>query len=164
MYNIFNSVRLTELMKKERKFYIMQKNIVALDLGKGSLGIAISRSGMFVTPLKNLRFKGGHYDEAMLMLCDELENEKVELFVMGWPLYPSGDECEMTGKVKTFAKELESFFPGVPIEFMDERNTTVEASNILHMNGINAKAQKKNIDSAAATVILERYLKSIGQD
>ncbi len=46
---------------------------------------------------------------------------------------------------------------------VDERNSTVEASEILHSDNKNSKKQKSIIDSAAAMVILERYLKQIGQ-
>lgn len=142
----------------------MQKNILALDLGKGSLGIAISRSGLFVTPLTNLRFPATHYDEALIGLKKCIENEKVELIVIGYPLYPSGDPCEMTPIVEEFIEKLSSAFPGIPIVKQDERNSTVEASALLHESGKNSKRQKNNIDSVAATVILNRYLKEIGQD
>lgn len=142
----------------------MEKNILALDLGKGSLGIAISRSGLFVTPLENLRFHAGDYNEAIMGLKRVVQNETIERIVIGWPLYPSGDPCEMTPLVERFIKEqLEPAFPNAPIIKVDERNTTVEASNLLHEAGKSAKRQKAGIDSAAASVILRRYLALIGQ-
>ncbi len=141
----------------------MEKNILSIDLGKGSIGLAISRSGILVTPLPEVRFKATHYDEALMAVKEVMEKETVELIVIGWPLFPSGDECEMTPVVKNFILMLNEAFPEIPVKKQDERNTTVEASDILHQNGIKAKKQKKNIDSGAAMVILERYLKSIGQ-
>ena len=141
----------------------MQKNVLSLDLGKGSLGIAITRSGLFVTLLPNLRFHAGDYGEAMVGLRRITENETIETIVIGWPLFPSGDECEMTPIVAAFIQKLEKVFPGREIIKVDERNTTVEAAALLHEAGKNSKKQKANIDSAAAGVILTRYLKSIGQ-
>ena len=141
----------------------MEKDILALDLGKGSLGMAISHSGMFVTPLKNLRFRMCHYDEAVEMMKAELEGEKVRHIAIGYPTYPSGDPCEMTPIVERFIQRIEPLFPGVPIAKVDERNSTVEAAAILHQNGEKSKKQKKHIDSTAAVVILNRYLRSIGQ-
>lgn len=141
----------------------MQKNILALDLGKGSLGIAISRSGVFVTLLENLRFHAGDYDEAITGLKRVIANETIEHIAVGWPLFPSGDPCEMTPIVESFIKKIEKEFKGVGIVKVDERNTTVEASAFLHDAGKSAKKQKSTIDSAAAGVILTRYLKSIGQ-
>ncbi len=141
----------------------MEKNILAIDLGKGSIGLAISRSGMFVSGLPEVRFHMGKYDEALQAVKDVFSKEKVENIVIGYPLFPSGDECEMTPIVNDFVLMLNNAFPNVPIKKQDERNTTVEAAQIFHQNGINSKKQKKKIDSGAAMVILERYLKSIGQ-
>lgn len=141
----------------------MIKNILALDLGKGSLGMALSRSGMFVTPLNNLRFPAGQYQYAIDGIKEVMMTEDVDLMVIGLPLFPSGDPCEMTPIVISFIDRLHETFPSVPVMQQDERNSTVEAAEMLHANGKNAKAQRKNIDSAAATIILERFLKSIGQ-
>ena len=141
----------------------MVKNILALDLGKGSLGMAISRSGMFVTPLQNLRFPAAHYEEAIKGIKEVLLTEDVSLFVIGLPSYPSGDPCEMTPIVISFIDRLHEAFPDIPVMQQDERNSTVEAAEMLHANGKSAKAQRKNIDSAAAVIILERFLRSIGQ-
>ncbi len=141
----------------------MIKNILALDLGKGSLGLSISRSGMLVTPLPNLKFHMGDYDECLKMLKKATEYEIVEHIVIGLPLYPSGDPCEMTPIVEEFITRLQPLFPRADITKVDERNTTVEASEMLHLNNKNSKKQKAIIDSAASMIILERYLKSIGQ-
>lgn len=141
----------------------MKKYLLALDLGKGSLGLALSRSGEFIAPLKEIRFPATHYEYAIAHLRELLMIEKVETFVLGLPLFPSGDECEMTPIVKRFATLLEQNFPNIEIVFQDERNSTVEAAAMLREAGKNAKKAKGNIDSAAAYIILKRYLSSIGQ-
>ncbi len=141
----------------------MIKNILALDLGKGSLGLSISRSGMLVTPLPNLKFHMGDYDECLKLLKKATEYEIIEHIVIGLPLYPSGDPCEMTPIVEEFISRLQHVFPRADITKVDERNSTVEASEMLHLNNKNSKKQKAIIDSAASMIILERYLKSIGQ-
>ncbi len=141
----------------------MEKYLLALDLGKGSLGMAISRSGFLVSPLKNLRFHMMKFDEAIEGIKEVLLTEKVSKFVIGYPSYPSGDPTEMSFIVEDFIRLLNQEFPTIPVVKQDERYSTVEASSILHDNGQNAKKQHKNIDSAAAMVILERYLSSIGQ-
>ncbi len=141
----------------------MEKNILSIDLGKGSIGLALSRSGLFVSPLPETRFKATHYEEALNAVKDVFAKEKIENIVIGYPLFPSGDKCEMTPVVEKFISMLEKEFPNIPIKKQDERYSTLEASQIFHQNGINAKKQKKKIDSGAAMVILERYLSSIGQ-
>lgn len=125
--------------------------------------MALSRSGMFVTPLNNLRFPAGQYQYAIDGIKEVMMTEDVDLMVIGLPLFPSGDPCEMTPIVISFIDRLHEAFPSIPVMQQDERNSTVEAAEMLHANGKNAKAQRKNIDSAAATIILERFLKSIGQ-
>lgn len=142
----------------------MKKNILALDLGRGSLGVAISRSGMFVTPLANLRFAMGNYQEAIFLLKEAIAREKVESIVIGYPSYPSGDPCPMSQVVLSFIPLLQKAFPGLEIEKEDERYSTLEASESLHSQGKNSKKQHKSIDRTAACVILERYLRRIGQD
>ena len=70
----------------------------------------------------------------------------------------------MTPIVKAFIPKVEALFPGVKITPVDERNSTVEASALLHQEGERSKKQRRHIDSAAAGVILQRYLALIGQD
>ena len=141
----------------------MKKYLLGLDLGKGSLGIAISRSGEFITPLKEVRFPAGHYENAIAYLKELLIVEKIETFVLGLPLFPSGDDCEMTPIVRKFAEKLQESFPNVELVFQDERNSTVEATTLLREAGKNVKKARACIDSAAAAVILSRYLENIGQ-
>ena len=141
----------------------MLTNILSLDLGKGSLGLAISRSGILVSPLPNLRFHALDFDECLRMLKKATEYERVEHIVIGYPTYPSGDPCEMTPLVEAFIPKVQALFPKADITKVDERGSTVEASEMLHMNNKNAKKQRAMIDSAAAMIILERYLKQIGQ-
>ncbi|MDY4188440.1 MAG: Holliday junction resolvase RuvX, partial [Candidatus Enterosoma sp.] len=109
----------------------MKKNLLALDLGKGSLGIAISRSGMFITPIENFRFHAMCFQEPLNRIKELLLIERVETFVLGLPLFPSGDPCEMTEIVYSFAKMLQENFPEIEIVYQDERYSTIEASNNL---------------------------------
>lgn len=141
----------------------MKQNILALDLGRASLGVAISRSGMFVTPLKNIHFKIDDIDDCLTQLKELTVLEKIDTIVIGYPYYPSGDMSEMTENVDKFIPRLKDIFPGREVIKVDERNSTVEASQMLHSNNKNSKKQKSIIDSAAAMIILERYLRSIGQ-
>jgi len=141
----------------------MEKHILALDLGRGSLGLAVSRSGMFVTLLPEIRFHMDRYEELLAPLDRVVKEEDILLFVLGYPTYPSGDPCAMTENVLAFQKKLEALYPNIPVRLVDERYSTKEASELLHANGKNARRQRENIDSAASGVILTRYLESIGQ-
>lgn len=141
----------------------MISHILSLDLGKGSLGVAISRSGMFITPLNNIHFHMGDYLEAISLLKDLVKDEKIEHIVIGLPSFPSGDPCEMTPIVLSFIPLLNDAFKGVDVITQDERYSTEDAKEYMHENAKSEKQSKKQIDSVAACVILERYLKNIGQ-
>lgn len=141
----------------------MIENILAIDLGRKTMGIAISRTGEFVTPLDNPHFDLDCYDEDIEYLKDLFKEEKIEHIVIGYPLYPSGDPCKMTPVVDSFIKLLNDNFPNVDVIKQDERESTKDASSYLSRNGYNMKKQKEMIDMAAACVILERYLIKIGQ-
>ncbi len=141
----------------------MQTNILALDLGTTTLGLAISRSGILTSPLPNLHFKELDYEDAINKLKEVIRFERIEHVVIGYPYYPSGDLSEMTANVDNFIPRLNELFKGIEIIKVDERGSTVEASQMLHQNNKNSKKQKSIIDSAAAVIILERYLRSINQ-
>lgn len=142
----------------------MKKNILALDLGKSSCGVAISRSGMFITPLINLEYKMWHTEAVIDYLKDLMKREKVETIVLGRPLLPSGDKSDMTFFVEHFVDKLKQEFPSISIELQDEQYSTLEARAILEENGKTShKKQERIIDRTAASVILERYLRKLNQ-
>ena len=62
---------------------------------------------------------------------------------------------------ENFARLLDERFH-LPVHFVDERLTTVEAENILLMGDKSRKKRKKVIDNVASSLILETYLKKKG--
>ena len=59
---------------------------------------------------------------------------------------------------RTHPKHLEKYVD-IPINFIDERLSTVEATNILLANDMSRKKRKNVIDVTAAMIILDTYLK-----
>ena len=49
---------------------------------------------------------------------------------------------------------------GLPVDFCDERGTTITAHNYLNATNTRGKKRKAVVDAVAATVILEDYLQS----
>lgn len=146
----------------------LKKNILCLDIGRKTIGLSISRSGILVTPLETIRFDRDNFSDALNKLLKVFENEFVNHIVIGYPTFPSGDDCEMTPFVREFKENLEKALKSklhkkISIVFENEQNTTLEASKILHDNNMNSKKQKNIIDSVASMVILERYLRKLGQ-
>ena len=92
---------------------------------------------MFITPIENFRFHAMCFQEPLNRIKELLSIERVETFVLGLPLFPSGDPCEMTEIVYSFAKMLQENFPEIEIVYQDERYSTIEASNNLSKLGQN---------------------------
>ena len=73
----------------------MKKNILALDLGRASLGVAISRSGIFITPLKNIHYRMDDIDDCLSQLKELTVLEKIDglylmlIFLLAFPFFCS---------------------------------------------------------------------------
>jgi putative Holliday junction resolvase len=130
--------------------------ILGLDIGDARIGVAISDElGFAAHPLCTVTRKNRKTDlQALRTLIDTHEVERV---VMGLPLMPSGDIGVQAQKVERFANALKRVVD-IPIDFWDERLTTVEAGEILSAMNKRGKKRKKVIDQVAAVLILNEYL------
>lgn len=135
---------------------------LGLDLGTRTLGLSISdRLGKIATSYKVLHHEDNH-KSLINDLKDIVKQEKIEAFVLGFPknmnntIGPRG-EASISFKEKL----IEEF--KLPVYLIDERLTTVEATNILIKNDTSRKKRKKVIDSLAATIILQSYLDRKGE-
>jgi putative pre-16S rRNA nuclease len=129
--------------------------ILALDVGKRRIGIAVSDElGITARPLTTIE----RNKEAASKILKILTDMSVKLLLIGLPLHLGGQEGEQTKDVRKFAEKLSQ--SSVPIEFVDERLSTVEAQERLAQRGAGWKKDKIKIDEIAAAVILEAYLKN----
>lgn len=131
--------------------------LMALDVGERRIGIAVSDSGILATPHSVLQRKSKAEDFARLgRLMAEL---KIERVIVGLP-YSLSDPTEIgpqAQRIQRYAEALAATL-SIPIEYFDERYSTVDAAAYLAIRG-----QKKiAIDAAAAAVILQNYLDSLG--
>lgn len=78
---------------------------------------------------------------------------------MGLPLNMDGSEGARAEKTRAFGAKLEEI-SGIPVEFVDERLTSVEAEELLISAGVRREKRKEVIDKVAATLILESYLQN----
>jgi len=84
------------------------------------------------------------------------EHEPIEVLV-GLPRSLSGGEGPAAVKARERAARLAARM-SVPVRLVDERLTTVTASQQLRASGKKAKQQRSLIDAAAAAAILEHAL------
>lgn len=136
---------------------------LGLDLGTKSLGISISdKMNVLVSPLKVLKFSFEDYSSIIEEVKNLVREYDVKLVVLGLPKNMDGSIGFAGNRSLAFKKMLEE--EGVVVELEDERLTTKSAENIIHLNNDNVKNTKNKIDSIAACIILESYLKRCKND
>jgi putative Holliday junction resolvase len=129
---------------------------LALDVGDKRIGVALSDpTGTIASILPAIRRIGHRKDlQAVLKLIQENQVERV---LIGLPLLMSGEVGEQARKVRAFGEALRAV-TAVPIEYRDERLSTVAAYEIMEQSGVKKAARKKKVDSVAAAVVLQEYL------
>ncbi|MBI4876246.1 MAG: Holliday junction resolvase RuvX [Acidobacteria bacterium] len=137
----------------------MSGRILALDLGKRRIGLAISDElGITAQGLETLQRVNLRQDlGALARLAAERE---VALFLLGKPLHMSGREGRQTEFVREFGERLNRH-TGLPVDYWDERLTTVEAGRVLRESGISIRKRAQAVDRLSAVLILESYLDSL---
>ena len=127
---------------------------LAFDWGDARIGAAACDSdGTLAYPVTTVR---GGEDELANLAALVAEYEPMEVLV-GLPRSLSGGEGPAAAKARERAARLAGVI-GVPVRLVDERLTTVTASQRLHEGGKRAREQRELIDAAAAVAILEQAL------
>ncbi|MDQ3705520.1 MAG: Holliday junction resolvase RuvX [Chloroflexota bacterium] len=132
--------------------------VLALDIGKRRIGVAVSDElGLLARPLQTVQSVSLNVDvKRIVELAQELGAEMV---VVGDPLHMSGDPSTMSNRARKFGETLQAA-SGLPVEYIDERLTSVEAERILLDQGVHPRKVREQIDAVAASVILQSYLNS----
>ena len=133
--------------------------VLALDLGKKRIGLAIS-DGLSITAqgLPTLQRRNKRADLAALGKL--IQERAVTQVLMGNPLHMSGTEGRQSEWAREFAGALAKH-TGVPVELWDERLTTVEASRVLRQSGIGIEKRAAAVDRLSAVILLQSYLDSL---
>ena len=102
-------------------------------------------------------------DEVLSFLEDYVARETVSALVLGDPRSLSGGESETTAAVQRFARQLAQTFPNIPIHWVDERFSSVEARRALALANLPKKkrSNKALLDSISAVLILQTHLSII---
>lgn len=130
---------------------------LGLDLGTKTLGLAISdKTNTIASPYKTIIYK--EYGELILELKRIVEEKKITTFILGYPKNMNNTLGPAVERTNDFKAVLEKNFD-LPIILIDERLSTVEAENILIEMDTKRKKRKQIIDSYAAAIILDTYLK-----
>ena len=133
--------------------------ILALDLGKKRIGLAVSDElGLTAQGLPTLSRQNFRVDlEALASLARE---RGVTLFLLGDPLNMSGAEGRQAAWVREFAVKLGNY-TGLEVRLWDERLTSREAERVLRESGIGIEKRARAIDKLSAVILLQSYLDSL---
>jgi putative holliday junction resolvase len=132
--------------------------VLALDVGKRRIGLAISDPlGITAQGLPTLERTTVREDVARLV--ELTADRSVALFLIGEPLHMSGDKSRQAQYIRDFGERLTER-TGVPVQFWDERLTTVQAQRVLKESGISIEKRARAVDRLAAVILLESYLDS----
>ena len=86
----------------------------------------------------------------------------MERLVIGEPRQPNGEPSENLARVQQFVNRWRKAMPQIPIEYFDERFTSVLAHQAMLEGGLKKKARqdKALVDEISATIILQDYMRS----
>jgi putative Holliday junction resolvase len=131
--------------------------ILAVDYGEARTGIAVSDNSEFLaSPVCTL--KEWNEDRLVQRIADIAKEQNAGEIVVGLPLNMDGSKGEKAQKCQALGEKIAEVSK-IPVKMWDERSTTVMAHQILNTVNVRGKNRKAVVDTVAATVILESYLK-----
>ena len=132
--------------------------ILGLDLGTKTLGVAVSDQTAFIaSAITTLRFSENNPVEIIGELRKIIEEYSVQEIVIGLPKNMNNTIGAAVERTRDFEKILKKEF-NLPVHEQDERLSSVSANNILLQADVSRKKRKSNVDTIAATIILQNYL------
>ena len=135
--------------------------ILSIDYGKKRTGLAvtdplrISANGLATIPTSDI------FD----YLTQYVTKESVDQLVIGKPIQPNGQPSENLTRVENFVNRWRKLHPEMPIDYYDERFTSVIAHQAMIAGGVKKKTRREDkglVDEISATIILQDYMRSKG--
>ena len=130
--------------------------ILAIDYGTKRVGLAVTDTNRIIaTGLDTI-----HSKDVIAYLKEYISKEAVACFVVGEPKQMNASDSQIKKQLDSFIIQLRKNFPGIPIERMDERFTSMMASHALRMSGVKKKDRqnKELVDMTSAIIILQSFM------
>lgn len=132
--------------------------IIAIDYGRKRTGIAVSdtlqmiANGLTTVPTHQL----------LTFILDYVSKEPVERIIVGLPKQMNNEASENMKNIEPFVRALKKKMPNIPVEYVDERFTSVLAHRTMLEAGLKKKARQNKalVDEISATIILQTYLEN----
>ena len=129
---------------------------IGIDYGLKRTGVSISDYNKVISfPLDTI-----DTSTLIIFLEDLIPNENIEKVIIGKPINLNNQLHELENDILQFIELLQSIFPKIIIERVDERYSSKISSLIIRQSGVNKKSRmnKSIIDKISASLILESYL------
>ncbi|MEG4209710.1 Holliday junction resolvase RuvX [Microcoleus sp. S13_B4] len=129
---------------------------LGLDIGLKRVGIAgCDGTGLIATGITTL--VRSSFDQDVAYLRELVRERRVQILVAGLPYSLSGELGAQARQVQKYANRIATALE-LPLEYVDERLTSVEAEELMKTQGISVSQNKGAIDRKAAALILQQWL------
>jgi putative holliday junction resolvase len=132
--------------------------ILAIDYGQKRVGLAVTDELQIIaTPLATVST-----GKTIQFLRDFVDKNDVDCFVVGEPKQMNNQASESSKYIEPFVRLLKREFPGISVERVDERFTSMIAAQAIRDAGMKKKDRqdKSLIDKVSAVLILQSYLEA----
>lgn len=132
--------------------------LLAIDYGKKRTGIAVSDELQLIANGLTTVATAALVD----FVLDYVKREPVERIIVGQPKQMNNEPSENMRRIAPFVNRLRKLLPHIPVEYHDERFTSVLAHQAILASGIGkmARRNKELVDEISATIILQSYMES----
>jgi putative holliday junction resolvase len=131
--------------------------ILAFDYGKKRTGIAVTDPLQIIASALTTVETSGIFD----FIAKYLANEKVECFVVGFPIpYENTNISHSSPLITEFIENLKKKFPETPVEIEDEHFSSKQAMRVMIDGGLKKmqRRDKSMVDKVSASIILNNYM------
>jgi putative Holliday junction resolvase len=140
------------------KSEIDRKHILAIDYGRKFTGLSNYKVNIDPMILLFGRVKFESDKQLMLEIKAIIEDEFIDLIVLGIPRFTDGKDSTMTKVITTFGELLKSHLD-IPVFYIDETLTTYEAKERMQADPrFNFEVDMTKIDAMSALIILEQFV------
>ena len=131
---------------------------MAIDYGRKRTGIAVTDSLQMIANGLTTVPSG----ELVKFIQNYMAKEPVELIVVGQPKQMNNEPSENMRYVQAFVTHLKRTLPQIPVQYYDERFTSVMAHQAMLEGGLRKKKRQEKalVDEISAVIILQAYLES----
>ncbi|SJZ40582.1 putative holliday junction resolvase [Pilibacter termitis] len=138
--------------------------IMGLDVGSKTVGVAVSDLfGWTAQGVEIIRINEENEDFGFNRLKELIDEYKVEKLVIGLPKNMNNTIGPRAEASMSYGKRASELF-SLPVEYQDERLTTVQAEKMLINEANTSRAKRKKvIDKLAAVMILQNYLDKVSK-